>query len=61
MHIAARKKFGYISGNKIAPKASKPKYEEWEADNALVKSWLINSMTTNLMLNFIQCDTANGV
>ena len=61
MHIAGRKKKGYITGRKIAPSESDPNYDEWEAEDALVKSWLINSMTTNLMSHFVQCGTAKEV
>ncbi|CAB4262215.1 unnamed protein product [Prunus armeniaca] len=61
MHIEARKKYGYIFGAKIEHKAFDPKFEELVAENALVKSWLINFMYTNMMLNFIQCRTTKDV
>ena len=61
MHIAGRKKMGYITGRKAAPAEDDPDYDEWEAENALVKSWLINSMSENLMSHFVQCGTAKEV
>lgn len=36
-------------------------YDEWEVEDALVKSWLINSMTDHLMSHFMQCRTVKEV
>ena len=61
MHIAGRRKKGYITGRKVAPAENNPSYNEWEAKDALVKTWLINSMTDKLMAHFVQCGMAKGV
>ena len=61
MHIAGRRKKGYIIGRKVAPTENDPSYDEWEAEDVLVKSWLINSMTDKLMTHFVQCGTAKEV
>eukprot|EP00257_Ricinus_communis_P028438 XP_025015852.1 uncharacterized protein LOC112537423 isoform X1 [Ricinus communis] len=61
MHIVGRKKKGYITGRKVIPTEDDPGYDEWEAEDALVKSWLINSMTDNLMSHFVQCETSKEV
>ena len=61
MHIANRRKKGYITGRKVAPAENNPNYDEWEAEDVLVKSWLINSMTDKLMAHFVQCETAKEV
>jgi vacuolar-type H+-ATPase subunit I/STV1 len=61
MHIAGRRKKGYINGRKAAPAESDPSYDDWEAEDALVKGWLINSMTDKLMTHFVQCGTAKDV
>ena len=53
MHIAGKKKKGYIIGRKAAPKESDSSYDEWEAEDAVVKSWLINSMVDKLMSHFM--------
>ena len=53
MHIVGRRKKGYIIGRKAAPTENDPSYDEWEAKDALVKSWLINSMTDKLMAHFV--------
>ena len=38
MHIVGRRKKGYIKGRKAAPVENNPSYDEWEAEDALVKS-----------------------
>ena len=53
MHIAGRRKKGYITGRKATPAENNPSYDEWETEDALVKSWLINSMTNKLMTHFV--------
>ncbi|RVW69926.1 hypothetical protein CK203_061910 [Vitis vinifera] len=53
MSIDGRKKKGYITGRKVASVEDDPNYNEWEVEDALVKSWLINSMTDQLMSHFV--------
>ena len=54
MHVAGRSKKGYIKGRKATPAENDPSYDEWEDEDALVKSWLINSMTDKLMARFVK-------
>ncbi|RVW88049.1 hypothetical protein CK203_044448 [Vitis vinifera] len=61
MHIAGRKKKGYIIERKVALAQDDPNHDEWEAEDTLVKSWLINSMTNQLMSHFAQCGMAKEV
>ncbi|RVW34157.1 hypothetical protein CK203_092843 [Vitis vinifera] len=61
MHIAGRKKKGYIIKRKVALAQDDPNHDEWEAEDTLVKSWLINSMTNQLMSHFAQCGMAKEV
>ena len=61
MHIAGRKKKGYITRRNVAPVEDDSNYDEWDAEGALVQSWLINSMTDQLMSHFMQCGTAKEV
>ena len=51
----------HIAGRKVAPVENDSSYDEWKAEDALVKSWLINSMTDKLMAHFVQCGTAKKV
>ncbi|RVW35050.1 hypothetical protein CK203_079835 [Vitis vinifera] len=61
MHIAGRKKKGHITRRNVAPVEDDSNYDEWNAEDALVQSWLINSMTDQLMSHFMQCGTAKEV
>ena len=54
MHIAKKKKKWFITGRKVAPTEDNPNYDEWAVEDALVKSWLTNSMTDRLMSHFVQ-------
>ncbi|KAJ8624758.1 hypothetical protein MRB53_033288 [Persea americana] len=49
MHIAGRRKMGYLQGSTKAPSKDDPKYEDWEADDQRAKSWLMSSMKQDLM------------
>ena len=44
MHIVGKQKKGYITRKKVAPTEDDLNYNKWEAEDALVKSWLINSI-----------------
>ena len=59
--ITSRKKNGYITGRKVLPIENDPNYDEWEAEDPLVKSWLINSMNDRLMSYFVKCGMATKV
>ena len=61
MQIVGRRKKGYITWSKTAPVENNPSYDEWEAEDAQVKSWLINSMTDKLITHFVQCGMAKEV
>lgn len=50
MQITKRKKRGYITGRNSIPKKDDPTNGEWEVDDALVKSWLLNSLTDKLVV-----------
>ena len=38
MHVAGRKKKGYITRKKTIPIKDDPNYDEWEVEDILVKS-----------------------
>ncbi|KAI5323118.1 hypothetical protein L3X38_032190 [Prunus dulcis] len=43
--ITSRSMTSWINGKKPAPSSDSAAYAEWEEDNSLVQSWLLNSMT----------------
>ncbi|XP_071933922.1 uncharacterized protein [Coffea arabica] len=59
--LLEEKKKGYINGKKAAQAVYDSSYDEWEAEDSLVKSWLINSMSDNLISHFVQCGTSKEV
>lgn len=61
IHIARKEKKGYIIGRKVASNDNDPAYVKWEVEDALVKSWLINSMTDKLISHFFQYETTKEV
>lgn len=56
MHIAGRKKNTYITGTKVALREDDLEYDESEAEDALVMSWLMNSRTDNLASHLCHVD-----
>ncbi|KAL5699976.1 hypothetical protein ACHQM5_025485 [Ranunculus cassubicifolius] len=61
MQIGGRKKKGYLTGRKAAHAENDPSYDDWEAEDLLVKSWLINAMIERPMAHFVQYATAKEV
>lgn len=60
--IRGRKRWGYISGSKAAPKDKKSEEDEtWEDENCMVKSWLLDSMTKDIRYLFIRLATAKEI
>jgi hypothetical protein len=63
LFIKARGLQGYITGDKKQPKAKDPAmsdstYNQWESENSLVMSWLINSMQPHIARGYLLLSTA---
>ncbi|XP_021807615.1 uncharacterized protein LOC110751450 [Prunus avium] len=56
--ITSRRMASWINGKKPAPSQDSADYTEWEEDNCLVQSWLLNSMTKPVRALFERGDTA---
>lgn len=61
MYISGKDKLGYINGDLPQPLSTDPSFRKWRTENAIVKGWLINSMDTSLIANFIRFPTAKMV
>lgn len=61
MYIAGHKKMGYITGTKKAPGETDPTYEDWNSENMLVMSWLVNSMEEHISRGLMFCKTAKEI
>lgn len=61
MFICGKGKDDYLTGVAPAPALNDPTYKKWKAENHMVMSWLINSMTTDIGENFLLYQTAQEI
>ncbi|CAJ2630258.1 unnamed protein product [Trifolium pratense] len=61
MYISGKDKLGYINGELPQPPQTDPTFRRWRTDNATVKGWIINSLDSSLISNFIRFSTAKMV
>ncbi|RVW99246.1 Retrovirus-related Pol polyprotein from transposon TNT 1-94 [Vitis vinifera] len=61
MFIRGKEKDDYITGASAAPETTASTYKKWIAENNMVMSWLVNSMTTDIGENFLSFDTAKEI
>ena len=52
MYITGRGKMQYLTGKKPKLVETDAAYPKWVEENAMVKSWLLNSMTSNVRAIF---------
>ena len=61
MFIRGKEKDDYITGASVAPETTAPTHKKWIAENNMVMSCLVNSMTTDIGENFLSFDTAKEI
>ncbi|KZV46133.1 hypothetical protein F511_29095 [Dorcoceras hygrometricum] len=61
MYICVRGKDNFLTGLVPRPDVGDPKLRLWKADNNMVMSWLINSMTPEIGENFLLYPTAKDI
>ncbi|RVX01288.1 Retrovirus-related Pol polyprotein from transposon TNT 1-94 [Vitis vinifera] len=61
MFIRGKEKDDYITGASAAPETTTSTYKKWIAENNMVMSWLVNSMTADIGENFLSFDTAKEI
>ncbi|KAL6322028.1 hypothetical protein AAG906_003171 [Vitis piasezkii] len=61
MFIRGKEKDDYITGASAAPETTASTYKRWIAENNMVMSWLVNSMTADIGENFLSFDTAKEI
>ena len=61
MYIAGKGKLGYILGDIPQLEPTDPTFRKWRTENAVVKGWLINSIESSLISNFIRYPTIQQV
>ncbi|CAN1766567.1 Retrovirus-related Pol polyprotein from transposon TNT 1-94 [Linum perenne] len=58
MYVRGRGKIGYLTGAAKKPEEGKPEFDVWDAENSMVMTWLVNSMTTEIGTNYLGYATA---
>ena len=58
LFIKARGMQGYITGASKKPAANDDNFNQWDSENSLVMSWLINSMQPQISKTYLLLDTA---
>lgn len=61
IYISEKDKLGYLNGDSPPPSQIDPTFWKWRTENAIVKSWSINSMDPTLIGNFIRFSIAKAV
>ena len=61
MFIRGKEKDEYLTGASTAPESTASTYKRWIAENNMIMSWLVNSMTTDIGENFLSFDTAKEI
>lgn len=61
MHIAGHEKLDYIIGDSPQPETKDPTYSKWYAENQKVKSWLLTSITPEIMKRYFRLCTAREI
>ncbi|KAK9209495.1 hypothetical protein WN944_001861 [Citrus x changshan-huyou] len=49
LSLGGKRKLGYTNGNSVCPDSKDPKYEDWIANDQLVRSWILNSMEPHIV------------
>lgn len=58
MYLRERGKIGYITGDTKQPDVNDKTYAIWDAENSMVMTWLVNSMTEEISANYLYYSTA---
>ncbi|GMY19494.1 hypothetical protein FCV25MIE_14733, partial [Fagus crenata] len=61
LYVTGKRKLGYLTGEKIKPAISDPSFSTWVEENAMLMSWLLNSMTPDINASFLRLPTAHDI
>ncbi|KAG6635842.1 hypothetical protein CIPAW_11G071100 [Carya illinoinensis] len=61
MFICRKGKDDYLNGVAVKPNKTDEKFKVWNAENNMVMSWLINSMTNDIGENFLLYGTTKEI
>ncbi|XP_019256261.1 PREDICTED: uncharacterized protein LOC109234647 [Nicotiana attenuata] len=57
----SRKLLSYITGEKKAPVVTDASYSQWDSDNSLVMTWLLNTVHPRISKQYLLLDTAEKI
>ncbi|GAB2287156.1 hypothetical protein Dimus_039807 [Dionaea muscipula] len=58
MHVAGRRKTGYLRGTIPSPPTDDPMFDDWYSEDHRVKSWILSSMKPDLMRRYIRLSSS---
>ncbi|CAN6454775.1 unnamed protein product [Victoria cruziana] len=61
LYLCRKSKIEYVNGKVLPSNISDPSYEEWEANDKIVTSWLLNSMEPAIAEGFLFLNSAKEV
>ena len=61
MYVCGKGREDHLTGTAAPPNKNDPTYKMWKAENSMVMSWLINSMTNEISENFLLYSTAQEI
>ncbi|GMY34460.1 hypothetical protein FCV25MIE_29702 [Fagus crenata] len=61
LYVTGKGKLGYLTREKIKSAISDPSFSTWVEENAMLMSWLLNSMTPDINASFLRLPTAHDI
>ena len=61
LYVTEKGKLGYLTGEKTKPAIIDPSFSTWVEENAMLMSWLLNSMTLDINASFLRLPTAHDI
>lgn len=61
IYITSKGKLGYLTGATKAPDPTSATFPKWEAENAIVMSWLLHSMKPEISHTFMYLPTSKAI
>ena len=61
LYITGKGKLGYLTGDKKQPSVTDPLFTTWVEENAMLMSWLLNSMTPDISTGYLRLATAHDI
>ncbi|KAL0462236.1 UNVERIFIED_CONTAM: hypothetical protein Slati_0111300 [Sesamum latifolium] len=57
--LGAKMKLGFINGKTVKPKEDSEEYEQWIRNDCMVRSWILNSISKEIVEAFLYTSSAH--